>query len=357
MPSTPSSAPSRIDRSRALGWRDVSIDGLNCYLRYAEAMLQERGYTADDVVQELGGAITDRFESDGSPYLGFSAVSARWYVAPPGSSSWDRLAAAVEEGKALLVWPDAYFWPGDEFEGVRHVHHHSFLALRLDRDRLHYLDVESDERRGYRMDIRVTDDVRRACTRVLELHIPPPPRAIDEAAVRDLLVRSLSPLANLADQTSELAEAWVEIVSRPLARAVDLWAISDVQPQPYLLAHMCERIGFADVAACARRAAAQAKKISLFLYGLHRYEADAPYYLCESDLAELGSRLAALAAEMSDVVSVAVPPPDRTRRTSLRQRLDAISRWHEFVRLDWPAPVSSPGAPLLTRGRRRPSRS
>ena len=54
---------------------------------------------------------------------------------------------------------------------------------------------------------------------------------------------SIRPLARLAAGTQQLAECWTRVVSRRLAHAVDVWALSDVQPQLYLLACLSGRFG------------------------------------------------------------------------------------------------------------------
>lgn len=325
-----------MDRTGAVGWRDIPLDGLACYHRCVEAVLRGRGLTSDEVTEEMGGAITDRLGRDGRPYLRLRTGMARWLIAPAGRNHWDTVRTRLNAGRPVLLWPDGYFWPGDRFEGRRHIHHHAVLAIGIDGDSLRFLDVDADEAHGFTCAVPLTDDTKQACTRVLDLEtsaLDSTRRRLRPADVRRMIAASARPLARLAQGTDELVNWWTINPKRRLAHAVDLYALGDVQPQVYLFAAICEQSGFPQLAATGFEAAAQAKKISLFLFGLHRYKPFAPYDLCRDDIVSLAAKLHAVEQAAVAVTGDSGNIVDSSAGAWLWRRLNALSMWHFGSRL------------------------
>jgi hypothetical protein len=313
----------RLSRRGAVGWRDVPVDGLNCYLRSIEAILRCAGLSADDVADELGGVVTTDVHPDGRPLVRLRRTGYCWLTAATGDELWPYLRDRVTAGHPVLLWPDGYFWPGDSYRGRRHVHHHAVLVTGVGPDRLDYLDIDANEGDGFTGSVPLTADTQRACTRLLDVDevAPPAPPTADE--VRGTIAASAPALARLAVATGGMARWWPAHADRHLAHALDLWVLSDVQPQLYLLATVARRHGQDTLAAAAFSAATLSKKISLFLFGLHRYRPRTPYELCADDLARLAEALTA-AAVASGRFTVTDPDADGW----LWQRLDATARWH-----------------------------
>lgn len=325
--------PARMDRDGAVGWRDVPLDGLTCYHRCIEAILRGRGFTAAEVIEELGGAVTDRLGTDGSPHVRLRASTARWLMAPPGGDRWDDVQALLRSGQGVVIWPDGFFWPGDSCEGRRHIHHHAVLATGIDEDGLRFLDIDAAEADGFARVVPVTAQVRRACTRLLELPSVTRGPQLQAADARRLIAASIRPLARFADGAAQLADRWVT-PSRRLVHAADLWVLGDIQPQLYLLACICQRFGYEDLAARGFETATQAKKISLFLAGLHQYKPRAPYDLCRDDIAVLAARLRAVSAAAVAACGPPAPEPAAPADSWLWRRLDTLARWHFGSGLD-----------------------
>src|SRR5262249_3749549 len=148
-------------------WRDVAVDGLNCYLRGVEAILRGAGLGHDEVVDVLGGHVTDRFCRDGRPHVRLRSGELRWLQAAPGAHRWNEVAACLGPGEPVVIWPDGFSGPGSRFEGRRHVHNHAILAVAIEDSSLRYLDIEADEASGFAAEAPLTEATRRACTRVL----------------------------------------------------------------------------------------------------------------------------------------------------------------------------------------------
>ncbi|CAM3729839.1 hypothetical protein KIPE111705_21975 [Kibdelosporangium persicum] len=314
-----------MTREGAVGWRDIPLDGMTCYHRGVEAVLRGGGMSADEIVAEMSGPITTRFHRDGRPQLRMRTATARWMSAPNGGSRWDVVETRLAAGRPILIWPDGYFWPGDPYEGRRHIHHHAVLATGIDGGTLRFLDVDADEAGGFRGEVPVTEQTRRACTRVLDLDLSRPRRPLRPVDVRRTITASARPLGRLARATADLAQWWAAGPTRRLAHAVDLFALGDVQPQVYLFAALCERYGHSDLAALGYQTAATAKKISLLLFALHRYKPIAPYDLCLGDIESLAVRLEA----MWRAASPGEGDDDTTHSSAwLWRRLDALSMWH-----------------------------
>jgi hypothetical protein len=323
-----------MDRDGAVGWRDIPLDGMTCYHRCIEAALRGQGFSAVQVAEEMGGAVTDRLGQDGAPHFRLRASTACWRVAAPGTHHWEALRTALAAGRAVVIWPDGYFWPGDVCEGRRHIHHHAVLATEIKDDVLWVLDIDAPEDDGYTRAIPVTAATKQACTRILELTAIAHGRPFDAAGTDRMVAASVRPLARFATAAGALGNRWADGADRRLAHAADLWVLGDIQPQLFLLATIGERFGRAALAAAGFAAAAQAKKISLFLFGLAPYGPRAPYDLCQDDMLALVDRMWAVAREAASVSEVPQPEPDSTAGPWLWQRLNSLSVWHFGVDLN-----------------------
>lgn len=317
-------------RDGAVGWRDVALDGLTCYHRCVEAILRGHGCTADEVTDELGGAVTDRLGSDGKPFLRLRGSTARWLIADPGHDNWAVVQERLDHGRPVVIWPDGFYWPGDHFQGRRHAHHHAIVAVGIEAGALRYLDIDADEADGYAAAVPVTAQTRQACTRVLDITAVARSPALRAGDARRMIRASVRPLAKFADSGYALAAWWSADPARPLVRAADLWVLGDVQPQVYLLARIARRFGHDELADRGFAAAAQAKKISLFLYGLRGLKPRPPYDLCHDDIVRLADQLAAVARAASGTAGAPDPAaaPGRPADVWLWHRLDALARWH-----------------------------
>jgi hypothetical protein len=330
-----------MKRDGAVGWRDIPLDGLTCYHRCVEAILRDNGFTADDVADELGGTITDRLGTDGRPLLRLRRSSARWLIAPAGQDHWNDVKAGLNAGRSIVVWPDGYFWPGDVCEGRRHVHHHAVLAVGIDGDSLHVLDIDADEAEGFLRVLPLTSETRRACTRILELTEVRRARPVRAADMRRMVAGSIRPLARFADAAALLAARWEAGADRRLARAADLWVLGDVQPQLFLFAVLCQRFGLDAVAARSFEAADMAKKISLFLYGIDRYKPRPPYDLCRNDIAALAGLLSAAGQATADLTGNPSPVAAGAAEPWLWRRLETLSVWHFGAGLNGRSPAGA----------------
>lgn len=328
----------------AVGWQDIPLDGLNCYLRCVEAVLRGAGFTANEVIDELGGAVTDQLGNDGRPYFRLRHGSQRWHVAESGRHNWATVRACLRDGQPVLIWPDAFYWPGDRLAGRRHVHHHAVLAVRIDGGSLHYLDIDVGEASNFTGFVPITDEAIRACTRVVEVSVPGRIPSATSADVHEMISASIAPIGRFAQAADTLVGWWSTCQSRSearrLAHAVDLWVLGDIQPQLYLLACLCRRFGFDLLADKGFAAAAQAKKISLFLFALHGYKPIAPYDLCIEDIVTLARRLRAVEHAAGEAVGIHDTPAIGSAEKWLFARLETLSAWHFGVGISDAGPRS-----------------
>ncbi len=153
------------------------------------------GYTRDEVLFELGGAITDRMPADGSPWLSLRDSRARWVVRDPDADFWSGIEKRLRGGGSALVWPDHLYWPGSRFDGRRHVYDHAVLLTEIEGgDRLTPLDIDADRHKAYVDSIVIDERSRRAFTRLLDVRPERPVRPPTADDVQEMVVSSVPPL-------------------------------------------------------------------------------------------------------------------------------------------------------------------
>ncbi|MBU3864071.1 hypothetical protein KN815_08245 [Streptomyces sp. 4503] len=327
--------PYVFDPATALGWKNIGLDGLGCFLRSVEAVLLHQGYGAADVARGLAAPLdlVRRGEWYG-PMSEFPACTARWYLSDigEGRSQWPRVAELVTSGTPVVLMPDGHHWPGDDHEGKEHYHHHMVLAHRLDAEGLHLLDTDAPADGGHRRILPVDDALRSSCTRyaVLERIDPPGGRRPGEPATA--LVRpSLVPLAeDIAELRAFHGEVWSGArLPLLLAKGMDVWVLGDVQPQLFLLGHALAESDdprVAEVSRASLAAAARAQKVGLLLLGLHRFRSEGVYAMAHEEIAVLADACEELLAAMCRYAGV-----ERLRVTGdglrLVQRLRGEAQW------------------------------
>ncbi|KAA6213148.1 hypothetical protein CP973_28065 [Streptomyces albofaciens JCM 4342] len=330
-----SDRPYSFDPAAALGWKNIGLDGLGCFLRSVEAVLLQRGYAADDVARGLAAPLdlVRRGEWYG-PMSEFPACTAHWYLADIGEGhrQWPRVAELVTSGTPVVLMPDGHHWPGDDHEGKEHYHHHMVLAHRLDAEGLHLLDTDAPAEEGHRRVLPVGDALRNSCTRyaVLERIDPPGGRRPEEYAAA--LVRpSLVPLAeDIAELRAFHGEVWSGArLPLLLAKGMDVWVLGDVQPQLFLLGHAlagADDPRVAEVSRASLAAAARAQKAGLLLLGLHRFRSEGVYAVTHEELAALADACEELLTAMCRYADAARPVATGDGRR-LERRLRGEAQW------------------------------
>jgi len=329
-----SRARPRLQQEGALGWRDVPLDGLNCYQRSIEAILRSAGYSRDQVLYEMGGAITDVMPPDGSPWFALRGSRSRWAMTGPEADLWLDVEARLRDGEPVLVWPDWFYWPGSRFHGRRHVYDHAVLLTELAGSRLTFLDIDADPGRDYVDSIGIDDETRQSFKRLLEVRPgePGPPPA--PAAVLGMVAESVPPLARWVQGVRHLVERW-RLDPRPrLAHAAEWWIFSDLLPQVFLFTSICEAFGEGELARAGEAVVRQAKKTGLFLIALNEYRSVAPYELSTEDLVVLGERLRDMTCVALESARVEVAPGRDPSGERLWRRLDGLLRWHSGHGID-----------------------
>lgn len=319
----------RFDRAGALGWNDVPLDGLNCYLRCVEAVLRRRGHSREEVAAALCGPVDLlRRHRNGSHY---DRHEVEWRIAADGREHWGELAATLAAGEPAIVMPDRFHWPGDELEGVDHFHDHTVLAFALDSSTLSVLDTDAPREDDYVREIPVTPQLRRACTRwavvraVRSASDPPGAgrRSGEERAraTAEFMARKLEPSpALLGTDHAELAafgEEWRAAGLRaPLAHALHVAALGDFQPTLFLFAEGAAQVEGAElepVAAASRRAAKRAKSLGMLMLALHREDSPDAYALALGSFDSFLDAVATLRDEIAARLGREPPtPPEPT---------------------------------------------
>ncbi|MEU9759031.1 hypothetical protein ACFYYY_25800 [Streptomyces sp. NPDC001834] len=327
--------PYAFDPAAALGWKNIGLDGLGCFMRSVEAVLLHRGYDADAVARGLAVPLdlVRRGEWYG-PMSDFPACAVRWHLTGIGSgrSHWPRVAELVGSGTPVVLMPDGHHWPGDDHEGKEHYHHHMVLAHRIDDRGLHVLDTDAPAKDGHRRVLPVTDALREACTRyaVVERIAPPDARRPEETAAA-LVPPSLAPLGeDVAELRAFHGEVWSGArLPLLLAKGMDVWVLGDVQPQLFLLGHAlagAEESRTVEVSRAALAAAGRAQKLGLLLLGLHRYRSEGVYAMAHEEIAALANALEALLEAMCRHAGTGHPHAEGDG-TRLARRLRGEAEW------------------------------
>ncbi len=266
--------PLRFDRSTALGWNDVALDGLSCYLRCVEAVLRWRGSSREAVAVALGGPVDLlRRGRSGSTY---DAHVVEWRVAEDGREHSAQLVETLRGGDPAILMPDRFFWPGDELEGRRHFHDHMVLAFEFEEGVLSVLDTDAPREREHVRRLRADADLWRACTRWGVVH---PTAGAAPGSAGELAARVLGPSRELIGaDLAELrlfAEQWrQEGLEEPFAHALHVAALGDFQPTLFLFAEAARCLEGGEeleaVTGPAFAAAKRAKSLGLLLLALHR---------------------------------------------------------------------------------------
>ena len=310
-----------FDPETALGWSDIALDGLSCYLRCVEATLAAAG---SDVVGALAAPLRLIGPAgQGLPNGEFPGCTVHWRQSPVGESLWTVVVDRLADGAYTVVSPDSYWWPGDELNGRVHGHHHMVLPVEVG-SQLTVLDTDSPAANGYTRVLAVDDDLKRSVNAIGLIEPTPGPTWTVDALIRE------SADAGRAD-TAELramAQAWARVPPSPmLARAMHVLVLGEVQPPLYLFARALD--GEPDPAVVAVRAgaltaAARAKKLGLLLTGLHRFESATLYGICLGELEQLVAGLDALCDAMAGWRGSASSSDAGTR---VAVRLDALASW------------------------------
>ncbi|MDN3270115.1 hypothetical protein [Streptomyces sp. MA15] len=327
--------PFTFDPATALGWKNIGLDGLGCFMRSVEAVLLQRGHSADAVARGLAIPLdlVRRGEWYG-PMSRFPACVVRWQTAGIGAGrrQWPRVAELVGSGQPVVLMPDGHHWPGDDHEGREHYHHHMVLAHRLDDRGLHILDTDAPAEDGYRRVLPITDALRKACTRyaVVERIAPPDTRRPQEVAAA-LVPRSLVPLAeDIAELRAFHGEVWSGArLPLLLAKGMDVWVLGDVQPQLFLLGYAlagAEQPHVAEVSRAALAAAGRAQKLGLLLLGLHRFRSEGVYAMAHEEIASLADVLEELLEAMCRHTGT-LRPHAQGDGTRLVRRLRGETEW------------------------------
>jgi hypothetical protein len=323
----PSTGPV-FDPNSALGWRDIALDGLSCYLRCVEAVLAAHGYKPSQVTEALAGPLRLIEDGgDGWPRGDYRGCEVAWQQVPPGQSLWEELAAVLAGGGFAVLSPDSYWWPGDELAGKVHGHHHMVLPVSLHDGRLHYLDTDAPAEGGFRASQADGAALRQAVNTIGVISLSQRPRPLRESW-RAVLIESASRLeADLAELRA-LACRWLDSPPSPmLARALHVLVLGEVQPPLFLFASALGGEPRLDsVTRQAFRAAARAKKLGIMLTGLHRFDSAALYGICLDELEALCRALADLGGAMAEAAGTGMAPaPAPAGRLS--RRLAGLLRW------------------------------
>jgi hypothetical protein len=263
----------RFDRADALGWRDVALDGLNCFLRCVESVLRWQGHSREQVAIALSGPVDLlRRRRNGSTY---DSLTVEWEIAQDGGEHWDRFTATLRAGTPLILMPDRFYWSEDELAGHRHFHDHAVLAVKTERGMLHVLDIDASPASGYVRALAITPALRRACTRWGSVRcVDRPPAANLPELTERLLAPSLELLARDLVELRTFAARWrARGLDEVRAHALHVAVLGDFQPVLFLFAEavvLGEDAGLAGVAEAAYLAARRAKSLGLVLIALHR---------------------------------------------------------------------------------------
>ncbi|MEU1516203.1 hypothetical protein ABZ490_29385 [Streptomyces sp. NPDC005811] len=257
-----------FDPELSLGWRTGPLDGLSCLLRCAESVLRAQGFGPLDVARALAQPLD---LSGGRRESGrFRSGRLRWRNAVDGREHWAELERLVADGTPVILMPDRFYWPGDEFEGKRHFLDHMVLVVGCAGSRLVALDTDAPAEDGYVRHIKITPEVKRGACRFATVHFDAPN---DTAEL--LRTTLLEPMARwTADDLAALggfAARWErEGLSGPTARALHVLVLGELQPALFLTSLSVQDTAPA-VADASKAAAAAAQRLGMALLGAHRF--------------------------------------------------------------------------------------
>ncbi len=256
-----------FDPTRSLGWTDVALDGLSCYLRCVESILHWQGLDSRDVCATLVGPIDlCRRHRQGSVFNGAEIV---WDNAVPDDHNWDVVLQHLAAGDPPIIMPDRFYWPGDEFEATEHFHDHMVVAFDANPHHLSVIDIDAPPDNDYIRQLSITQDLRQACTRIGALHKRESPGPVNVPALAALSARLL--VDDVAAMEG-LAQHWSESdLDYLTARGLHVAVLGDIQPTLFLFARGIELLepDLLSILPHVDRATASAKRLGLLLLALH----------------------------------------------------------------------------------------
>ena len=257
-----------FDPALSLGWKTGPLDGLSCLLRCVESVLRAQGFAPLDVARAL--ALPVDLTGGRRESARFRSGRLRWRNAIDGRELWDELELLLAAGTPVILMPDRFYWPGDEFEGKHHFLDHMVLVIASNGTELEVLDTDAPPEDGFKRRIPLSPDVVRSACRFATVQFEPPRDTA--ASLRETLVEPMT--SWLADDLSALAgfaERWERKgLPGPMARALHVLVLGELQPALFLTSLSVQDTAPA-VAEAARSAAAAAQRLGLALLGAHRY--------------------------------------------------------------------------------------
>ncbi|MFG2611571.1 cysteine peptidase family C39 domain-containing protein [Streptomyces anulatus] len=317
-----------FDPARSLGWRTGPLDGLSCLLRCTEAVLRAQGFAPLDVARAL--ALPVDLTGGRREPARFRSGRLSWRNAVDGREHWGELTRLVAEGSPVILMPDRFYWPGDEFEGRHHFLDHMVLVIGATETELEVLDTDAPPEDGFVRRIPVSPAVVRSACRFATVHFEPPEDTAD--SLRETLVRPMTRwLAEDLAALDGFAERWErEGLTGPMARALHVLVLGELQPALFLTA-LSVRDTDPAVADAARSAAAASQRLGLALLGAHRYAGEEAqdrtvYRPVLSVFGSARRALAALVAVSSGTPEAGDGPP-RPADDRLWRRVEDMRAW------------------------------
>ena len=319
-----------MDPDQALGWETVALDGLSCFLRCIESVLDYRGFSPTAIAQGLAGPIdlSRRLRSASD----FEVCRIEWVNRIDGRRNGGLMRRHLAEDEPVIVMPDRYYWPGDEFEGLRHFHDHMVLAYEIEAERLFVLDIDAPPEDDYIRSLPFSDRVQRACTRVGRVKLLAAPGAVDpEILAARWFPISLDLLASDIPTLRAGLHAWSDrTLTYVLARGLHVLVLGDFQPILYLFARALD--GNVSKATAAVRTAAldasiRAKKLGLLLLALHLEEGGDRYKLALHPMKNFISSLEALMLELASATGASIPDIEEVGAELFHSRLLNVTEW------------------------------
>jgi hypothetical protein len=251
-----------------------------------------------------------------------------------GERNWPFVRRTVAAGTPVIIMPDRFFWPGDEFEQRFHYHDHAVLACEWSPNEglLTVLDTDAPAVDGFRRVLPDSPALRAACTRVttVELTSPVDQRPSDEYGAAQIERQTAVVSSHAVALRSLIEQLTGEGLDRRTARGLHVLVLGHFQPQFFLFA---EAIAGAQdpavqrVQEAAHAAARSTKRLGQALIAAHAAADPVDAYAAAVALApRLADALDRLAAAMRAAGGPVRDAPDPKAVTSaLRARLRAIT--------------------------------